>query len=692
MKATRTRNEMLRPAARAGGAWLVLALSLAALGSRRRRVAAALWIGGAAGLLAPAAAASQLQRGDLVVTDSSGARVLRVDRAGHVEDFSPPAGGANLLVQPAGIVVLDDGPVYVADQANGLIEIDRDTGEQHVLLSPVGTSPWGIDALPTALGAELFVSASAELHRVHPDPLAPASFEDELLSDLLPSSLLGVALLPGLERRPYRVWVAAGPDGAWQWKPAAPSQVVCWGEDLEGQASPPRSVATRPPWLASRIGGDPGAATAVATGAYHACAIEAGSGGVVCWGRDSDGQATPPPAVDGSAGTATAIAAGYGHTCAIQGGSGAVVCWGDDSFGEASPPASVDGTAGTATAIAAGPGDTCALQAGSGAVICWGAHAASDPPPAAVDGTAGSATAIAVGDAHFCAIQAGTSAVVCWGDDGFGKTAPPSSVDGTAGTATAVAAGANHTCAIQAGTEAIVCWGSDTAGQSSPPPGALQARAIAAGLSHSCAVLAGAYDGETVCWGSNGSGEREPPFLAAVPDDHASDVAAGTRYSCGLLEPRPAEASVVDSAGSGSWTLDLAYDAAGGRVLRSTVGVDGFGGCKPGSAEISDGTFPPLSAGGLLRCPMSLAVGSGGDEIAVADAATLLGFGGRIVTLRRDGSGTWSQSLLVDETTLGVPLPAGIATVPEPASGALGAAVLGALALLARRRAVDPPG
>jgi hypothetical protein len=40
-------------------------------------------------------------------------------------------------------------------------------------------------------------------------------------------------------------------------------------------------------------------------------------GNVVCWGDDFYGQATPPDAVNGVSGTATDIAAGYYHTLAI---------------------------------------------------------------------------------------------------------------------------------------------------------------------------------------------------------------------------------------------------------------------------------------------------------------------------------------------------------------------------------------
>ena len=70
---------------------------------------------------------------------------------------------------------------------------------------------------------------------------------------------------------------------------------------------------------------------------------------------------------------ATAIATGYSHSCAIQSGSGRVVCWGDDITDQATPPASVDGTAGTmATGIAAGRYHSCAIQAGTAKVVCWG--------------------------------------------------------------------------------------------------------------------------------------------------------------------------------------------------------------------------------------------------------------------------------------------------------------------------------
>src|SRR5262245_25195672 len=180
-------------------------------------------------------------------------------------------------------------------------------------------------------------------------------------------------------------------------------------------------------------------ASAIARGESHGCAIEVGTGAVICWHRNSEGQASPPVSVDGTAGTATAIAAGTTHSCAIQAGTGAVVCWGSPAV-SVSPPTSVDGTAGSASAIAAGGRFNSAIRAGSGAVVGWGVNDAGQPtPPPSVDGTDGTATAIAASGGHGCAIQAGSGAVVCWGRNDFGQAAPPPSVGGTTGTATAIA-------------------------------------------------------------------------------------------------------------------------------------------------------------------------------------------------------------------------------------------------------------
>jgi len=66
--------------------------------------------------------------------------------------------------------------------------------------------------------------------------------------------------------------------------------------------------------------------TAVAAG-HHTCAVNI-TGGVVCWGRNYEGQTSVPPEAQTGV---TAVAAGYYHTCALK-TDGAVVCWGLSSY------------------------------------------------------------------------------------------------------------------------------------------------------------------------------------------------------------------------------------------------------------------------------------------------------------------------------------------------------------------------
>jgi len=91
------------------------------------------------------------------------------------------------------------------------------------------------------------------------------------------------------------------------------------------------------------------AATAIATGHQHICAIVAG-GAAKCWGAGGSGQlgndATPansaPVDVVGLAG-ATAIAAGGNSTCAVL-TTGALMCWGANDMGQLGNPAATGKT------------------------------------------------------------------------------------------------------------------------------------------------------------------------------------------------------------------------------------------------------------------------------------------------------------------------------------------------------------
>jgi hypothetical protein len=215
--------------------------------------------------------------------------------------------------------------------------------------------------------------------------------------------------------------------------------VVCWGSDSYGQATPPDAV-----------NGVLGTATAIAAGGEHSCAIQAGTGDVICWGKNFGGE----------------------RLCVIQPGTGDVICWGEIFDGQATPPDAVNGVSGTATDIAASGFYGCE-PGQNGTRECSGGH-------------------------HSCAIQAGTGNVVCWGDDSYGQATPPDSVNGISGTATAIAADGDHSCAIQAGTDDVVCWGwdygarGDYYGQATPPDAVNgvsgAATDIAAGGIHTLAI------------------------------------------------------------------------------------------------------------------------------------------------------------------------------------------------------------
>jgi hypothetical protein len=58
-------------------------------------------------------------------------------------------------------------------------------------------------------------------------------------------------------------------------------ELIGWGSNAYEQATPPQSL------------GAVDYLTRVTAGDYHSCVLR--SGDVVCWGWDHDGQATPPP-------------------------------------------------------------------------------------------------------------------------------------------------------------------------------------------------------------------------------------------------------------------------------------------------------------------------------------------------------------------------------------------------------------
>jgi Regulator of chromosome condensation (RCC1) repeat len=59
--------------------------------------------------------------------------------------------------------------------------------------------------------------------------------------------------------------------------------------------------------------------------------VKAVENGVVCWGDNSSGQATPPATA-----SFQKVSAGQEHTCALR--RGQIFCWGSNADGQATPP------------------------------------------------------------------------------------------------------------------------------------------------------------------------------------------------------------------------------------------------------------------------------------------------------------------------------------------------------------------
>ncbi|MGK3998518.1 hypothetical protein [Sorangium sp. So ce1024] len=213
----------------------------------------------------------------------------------------------------------------------------------------------------------------------------------------------------------------------------AGDELYCWGSDAEGQLGNGTSsddAHATPTLIRSDI-------RQVASGQDHTCAIKASDGGVLCWGRNFDGQlgtgsqtdAESPVAVNAPlAAGVDEVAAGDRHTCARKGVE--IYCFGNDyngavgvsTFGPVPEPklVAVPGV----MHIDVGRERSGAVSGDAGQLLMWGVPYLGDgdtmlqpqPVRANIDGVA----QLAVGYDHTCALKT-TGEVLCWGENNHGQ-------------------------------------------------------------------------------------------------------------------------------------------------------------------------------------------------------------------------------------------------------------------------------
>jgi alpha-tubulin suppressor-like RCC1 family protein len=264
-----------------------------------------------------------------------------------------------------------------------------------------------------------------------------------------------------------------------------------------------------------------GPALEIDAGGSYTCARLA-NGKLRCWGNGFDGQLgygstfnvgddeLPDSAGDVPLGTAASgVATGYFHTCAIT-ANASIRCWGMNSWGQLGlgninpigddEPAS---SVGDVSAIPIGLPNTtkvaelalshtttCALY-DTGDVMCWGSNdhgelgqghtkrIGDDELPSMMTAIPLLAPAVQIttGDTHACALL-DTDEVVCWGPNDFGQLGlghtqtigddeTPDSIApiDLGGAVTQIDAGGEHTCALLAETNEVYCWGANYNGE-----------------------------------------------------------------------------------------------------------------------------------------------------------------------------------------------------------------------------------
>lgn len=242
----------------------------------------------------------------------------------------------------------------------------------------------------------------------------------------------------------------------------------------------------------------------IVAGGEHGCRIDAANK-VVCWGSNTDGEATPP-----AGSLFKQLSAGNHITCGLR-LDDTLQCWGKIQALDPILPRQEQAPAGTYKQVSVGFDHACAIRS-DGVIVCWGSdrYSQSSPPGGVFKKVSG-------GGGHTCAIKSDDT-VTCWGSNDDNQLGPIAS--GAATPFQSISAASRYTCGIRKADRKLECWGSTTL-----PSVVSSAPAIKhIGRSHfkSCVILS---NDSVECWGTHASSTTQRFRL----------VNAGWDSACGIL-------------------------------------------------------------------------------------------------------------------------------------------------------------
>jgi hypothetical protein len=174
--------------------------------------------------------------------------------------------------------------------------------------------------------------------------------------------------------------------------------IHCWGDDIGAYD-----------WLGGILSPPSGTFSSISITDHHACAIEAATNEVTCWGDCVESECDPPSGAFDAVIAAGRVNGYYdesysatGFSCGIR-RTGAVTCWG----GPSSPVADFEIPDGTFTQLSGSDSSVCGLKT-DGSIHCWGDEYESTPQP-----ILGTFSTLSHGGYLGCAI-AESGDLMCW--------------------------------------------------------------------------------------------------------------------------------------------------------------------------------------------------------------------------------------------------------------------------------------